>query len=119
MDKQENFGLNTSYVQVVDRYKETISDLSAIVKRLGQKNEELKEEIRQLHRRNPEELYTLFGKPIKYWEKLQAENEELKQALEEIREVAKVRFLETKNKDLFVIQDMINEFFEVQKGEEI
>ena len=53
---------------------------------LQEENERLKEEINQLHNgRNPEELYTLFGKPIRYWEELKAENERLK---EEIKELA-------------------------------
>ena len=44
--------------------------------------EELREEIKQLHNgRNPEELYTLFGKPIKYWEEIKAENERLKEKI--------------------------------------
>lgn len=52
------------------------------VKRLEQENAELKEEVKQLHNcRNPEELYTLFGKPIKYWEELRAENERLKEKI--------------------------------------
>ena len=52
---------------------------------LQEENERLKEEIKQLHNgRNTEELYTLFGKPIKYWEELNAENERLKQGNKEL-----------------------------------
>ena len=57
---------------------------------LQEENERLKEEINQLHNgRNPEELYTLFGKPIRYWEELKAENDRLK---EEIKEVKKYQY---------------------------
>jgi predicted RNase H-like nuclease (RuvC/YqgF family) len=47
-DKQENFELNPSYVQVVDRYREEISDLRAIVKRLKAENEELKQTLEKI-----------------------------------------------------------------------
>ena len=61
--------LEDEYCELVRNYKE-----------LQQENAELKEEVKQLHNcRNPEELYTLFGKPIKYWEELRAENERLKE----------------------------------------
>ena len=49
---------------------------------LKQENEELKEEIRQLHnKREPQELYTLFGKPIRYWEMLEQKLEKIKEIL--------------------------------------
>lgn len=71
---------------------------------------ELKEEVKQLHNcRNPEELYTLFGKPIKYWERLEQENKRLieslgiankyvnkyHQTLQEIKKIAERQLLVT------------------------
>lgn len=42
------------------------------LEKLKQENAELIEEIKQLHGgRKPIELYSLFGKPISYWEKLE------------------------------------------------
>ena len=56
------------------------------VKRLEQERDELLEEIKQLHNgRRTEELYTLFGKPIKYWEELEQENERLKELIGKTR----------------------------------
>jgi tetratricopeptide (TPR) repeat protein len=59
------------FKQDIEAYKQSEQEASEIIV-------ELKEEVRQLQRRNPEELYTLFGRPIKYWEQLEQENEKLK-----------------------------------------
>lgn len=64
--------------QDIEAYKQSEQEASEIIA-------ELKEEIKQLHNgRNPEELYTLFGKPIRYWEELKAENDRLKQTNKEL-----------------------------------
>jgi hypothetical protein len=56
--------------------------LEQLAKRLEQERDELLEEIKQLHNgRSTEELYTLFGKPIKYWEELEQENKSNKELL--------------------------------------
>lgn len=61
---------------------QTKSEMINQIAELAKENAELKQEVKQLHNgRNPEELYTLFGKPIKYWEELKAENAELREKL--------------------------------------
>lgn len=84
MDKQENFELNTSYVQVVDRYREAISDLKAIVQRLKAENVELKKQI------NDAEKYIDELQDALRDMELEKENnkDQYRKALEEVREIA-------------------------------
>jgi hypothetical protein len=70
---------------------QTKSEMINRIAELAKENAELKEEVKQLHNgRNPEELYTLFGKPIKYWEELKAENDRLKEKIKTIKTFRKI-----------------------------
>ena len=60
------------------------------IQQLERENERLKEEVRLLHKGyKPVELYSLFGKPIRYWENLEQENAELKTVHKQLKQMIK------------------------------
>lgn len=82
--------LEQKYNEVLKLAKDNADSNEFVIQELEKENGELKEEIKQLHNgKTTEELYTLFGKPISYWEKLEQALEEIKNNCTEMLETIK------------------------------
>ena len=96
-----------SWANIAKEYQKDNKHLNDLLDNVLKEQEELREEIKQLHNgRNPEELYTLFGKPIKYWEELKVENERLKEENEKLNKMTGIFSVRLCEKYLTTLQEI-------------